>query len=457
MNNYSYFTFYNVDCILIEKINEIILIPCNEEDLNLLFKHNSDKNFIIHYSMPLYKNVFSYIERVEMDYRSISLIPKYIIYSTEEKICSIQITGDAIDDFFSPSTYFYKDRDVQHDILYKSEYVDSWNIKFRNIELKLSLSYGKILNKRTASDLMLHPILEVEFPETDDYDLIYNIFLSIERFLKFILYKQNCGSFKIDLYNKNDEKNFNIGFLCINNLKAQQYEKSYKRIIYSDYKQFLPLIFQFIFNNENLYLKHLSDCGFINFEVDDMEIVYPKLFTAFENECDNDEKTYNIADDSSVTELRENILKTIEKNFKIKELKSEREKQFLNNVKQSISREGKRFGQKVKIINAYNVLSEAISDLVKKIVCSNKETDLNDTHIKKVAENLTGLRGKLVHSGYTNKLTSQQCNFIRFFEVMIYAQMLRRAALSSEDIRLIIGSTFLLSMELYQKNIEEQN
>lgn len=40
---------------------------------------------------------------------------------------------------------------------------------------------------------------------------------------------------------------------------------------------------------------------------------------------------------------------------------------------------------------------------------------------------------------------------------MIYAQMLRRAALSSEDIRLIIGSTFLLSMELYQKNIEEQN
>ena len=136
MEQYSYFTFHNIPCVLIEKEDRIILIPCNEEDHKLLYNYLQDSDYEIDYSGSIYEYKHAFIHKQIIGSESVDLYPDYIIHSISPKICSMEITGPAVDDFFSPSTYFfYKSRNENKnfgDIVYNNEVADKWIIEYKD-------------------------------------------------------------------------------------------------------------------------------------------------------------------------------------------------------------------------------------------------------------------------------------------------------------------------------------
>lgn len=469
MENYTYYSFHTVSCILIEKKDRIRLIPCNENDFNLLFEHTQDKDFEINYSEIFYNFNHAFIHSLVYGDNYIDLFPDYIFHSISPKICAMEIRGPAVDDFFSPSTYFfYKSKKEGTNnignVVYNSDIADCWVFHYtekneRIIDIKISLYYGSILNRGIASDLMLHPILKIEFEETESFSMIYDIYQAIKRFFNFILYRNDCGKFDIELFGRIEDRFSSVGCLTDNQLTNAKYEKQIGRIYYSDYKDFIPSIFQFIFNNPSLYLKHLPQHGTRDWEKDDIELLLTQLFSAFESECHKSEKLYEHTDSSIIKNIKEKLINSIDKVETDATVYTNDEIKFISDAKQRINQLGTQFGQKAKIINAYKVLSASLEELIPDILFRKKEyqstSKVSDEQINDIAKQLTHLRGAIVHGGEHKSLSPLDCQTIRFFEVLIYAQMLYRAELSLSDIKMILSSSLLHHNDLFNRSWEK--
>ena len=463
MEQYSYFTFHNIPCVLIEKEDRIILIPCNEEDHKLLYNYLQDSDYEIDYSGSIYEYKHAFIHKQIIGSESVDLYPDYIIHSISPKICCMEMTGPAIDDFFSPSTYFYykyrKGDKNFGDIVYNNEVADKWIIEYKDSKITITLYYGSVLRRGIASDLMLHPRLKIEFEETEDYDFIFCIYNAIKRLLKFILYKSECGKYDIELFGMIDDKFSSIGRLFDCELTNATYDKQIGRICYSDYKEYVQVILQFIFDDPSICLKHLPKYGVRDWERDDIELLYTQLFTAFENECQKQKKKYNSADDSRIKSIKSRLINIIDELSTNNESDYEDdEKQFIENSRQRILQLGTQFGQKAKIVNAYSILSSSIEELLPDILYRHKEyrsvTKLSEKQINDIAKKLTEMRGTIVHGGEHSALSLEDCQLINLFEVIIYAQMLDRAGISPADIKLIISSSLFHHHDLFNKAME---
>lgn len=463
MENYSYYTFHGVPCVLIEREDKITLIPCNKDDHKLLAKYMQDSKFLIKYAGNHYQYSHAFINTLIFNSESIDLYPDYIIHSISPNFCAMVITGPAVDDFFSPSAYYFNKysqgiRDFGN-VVYKNEVADEWAINFKNNRLKLGLSYGNILSRGIASDLMLHPKLKIEFEETDDPIIIYDIYKAIKRFFHFILYRSNCGNFDIELFGTIDGKYSSIGRLFDSHLSKDIYDKQIGNICYSYYKEYISSLLQFVFNDPLLYLKHLPIYGIRNWEKDDIELLLTQLFTAFENECHKRRTLYENADDSKIQKVKNDLLASINNVMSNQSSYTNEEKQFISDAKQRITQLGTQFGQKTKIVNAYKILSSSIESSIPDILYRHKEfrtaTELTEEQINCIAKQLTQLRGSIVHGEEHNKFSLSDCQLIHFFEVLIYAQMLFRANIPLSDIKLIIRSTILLRFDLFDKTMND--
>ena len=464
MENYSYYSFHDVPCVLIEREDRITLIPCQKDDCKHLFNYIHNSDFEIDYSDDIYKCKHAFIHKQLHGFDSIDLYPNYIIHSISQKICSMEITGPAVDDFFSPSTYFfYKSRNGSKnfgDIVYNNYVADKWIIDYKDSKITITLYYGNVLRRGIASDLMLHPRLKIEFEETEDYNFIFCIYNAIKHFFNFILYKSECGKYDVELFGIIDDKFSSIGRLFDCKLTNATYDKQIGRICYSDYKEYVLLILQFIFDNPSLCLKHLPKYGVRDWERDDIELLYTQLFTAFENECQKQKEKYNSVDDSRIKSIKSVLLNIIDEfSTNIESYSENDEKQFIENSKQRILQLGTQFGQKAKIVNAYRILSSSIENLLPDILYRHKEyrsvTKLTDKQISDIAKKLTELRGTIVHGGEHSTFSPEDCQLINLFEVIIYAQMLDRAKISLSDIKMIISSSLFHNLDLFDKAMKE--
>lgn len=463
MENYSYYSYHDVPCVLIEREDRITLIPCEKEDYKRLFNYMHNFDFEIDYSDDIYKYKHAFIHTQLHGFDSIDLYPDYIIHSISQKICSMEITGPAVDDFFSPSTYFfYKSRNGNKnfgDIVYNNEVADKWIINYKDSKITITLYYGSVLRRGIASDLMLHPRLKIDFDETVNYNFIFCIYNSIKRFFNFILYKSECGKYDVELFGMIDDKFSSIGRLFDCELTNSTYEKQIGRICYSDYKEYVQVILQFIFNDPSICLKHLPKYGVRDWERDDIELLYTQLFTAFENECQKQKKKYNSADDSRIKSIKSRLINIIDELSTNNESDYEDdEKQFIKNSRQRILQLGTQFGQKAKIVNAYGILSSSIEELLPDILYRHKKYRsvkmLTEKQINDIAKKLTEMRGTIVHGGEHSALSLEDFQLINLFEVIIYAQMLDRAGISPADIKLIISSSLFHHHDLFNKAME---
>lgn len=464
MENYSYYTFHGVNCILIEREDRISLIPCNKEDLSILFRNMQDRDFEIKYEVSIDKCSFAHINYKFNEFERVDLYPDYIVHSWHPKACAIEITGQAVDDFFSPATYFYYERireNKNYEIIYDYNEADKWRINYNGSELKITLYYGNILRKGSASDLMLHPRLKIEFEETDDFKLIYEIYKAIKRFFIFILYKKECGRFNVELFTMIGEKFSHIGQLRDISLKDAKYNKQYGRICYSDYKEYVPSILQFIFDNPSLYLKHLPEYEILERERD-IELLHSQLFAAFESEykmIEKNNKSFNVdTNTSKIESIKNKLLHTVDELYTDENEYTEDEKTFIEAAKQRILQLGTQLGQKEKIIKTYKLLSTSIDSHISYILYKNKQyryvDKLTEEQINSIAKQLTSLRGAIVHGGKKKDISQEDRQLITFFEVIIYAQMLYRAKISNTDIKMIIGTSFFHKFDLMEKTMK---
>lgn len=108
MKEIGYITLWDIDCVFVVEDNCIVIIPKDKADAPQISSHWNNSNFIVQYN-SIAESFTAFIERVESDIgRAIKLYPKYIAeFCHNELFSGFDITGEAIDDFFSPSRYFY--------------------------------------------------------------------------------------------------------------------------------------------------------------------------------------------------------------------------------------------------------------------------------------------------------------------------------------------------------------
>lgn len=460
MNDTSYITFHDAECILLEENNYISLLLKNPDDIKRIQPHFEDKDFILKYKGTVGFNSVAFIERMSFEMNhSIKLFPKYIVNRCHKaSFTAFEITGEAVDDFFSPSRYFFDrkrsgNKDVV-DVIYGNELVESWEIIFEEKSVSITLSFGDILCWGIASDLMLHPKLTVSFEQTSDVTYIYRLYRVLVRFFQIIRYDTKCGNLRIDLLTTEQEHKSYNGYLRDLSLDQGQFYRSNHEVEYGCYRPYIQQFLQFSAQNTDYTFFHYPSEG-LRFRGRDYSAVdYMNIFAAFEAECHANKDLFEKADATKVQAIKDVIISQID-DYPTQGLKQE-ELSFLENAKQRIMQLGTQLGQTKKIMNAYHVLHNALDKSVENIFYLPEfrlKGHIKDKDLKIIAEFLAGQRGAVAHGGFSSLFTDVDAQKIRFLEILTYAQMLKRVGLEDSDIERIIGAVFycnyILSQEQY--------
>lgn len=237
MKETGYITLWGVNFIFFLEGDSFIIVPKDKDDIKTINSHFDDQEFIIKYHGTVGCST-AFIQRVQYENsNTIKLFPKYIVDRCHtDSFSGFEIMGEAIDDFFSPSRYFYdrsKAASKTHtDFIYHSEIADKWTVVFENKIITVTLSYGDILRWGIASDLMLHPKLTVDFEKTTDVQYIFRVYSFIVRFLKIIRYDTKCGRLRIDLFNKEQNKSSYNGQLYDFCMEQKQFCSANREVEY---------------------------------------------------------------------------------------------------------------------------------------------------------------------------------------------------------------------------------
>lgn len=457
--NTGYITFYGKEYIYIEDNEKMHLVAKNKNDIDIVVMPDNfkKKDYFLKYSSDFHSCCQSYI--IDTQYnnaKDIILTSKYTLNLIKDEISGIEITGEVIDAFFSPARYYFQKKrengSTIMDLIYDREEIDSWEINYNTLSLKISLICGDILQKGIASDLKLHPKIIVEFIPTSDYKLVYEIYQFIVRFMRLVVHTKNCGKFKVELYNYFDKKKSYIGFLNDYSIKTDAENSHFDNWVvnYTTYKPYIKRLLQFAANNPDLSFNHFP-LNFQRISSEDYTVIdLLTLFSAFEKECSHNKSMYETIDDSMVKTIKEELLTLI--NDLKKNCQTDKEKEFLNNAKNRISQLNTQMGQKAKIVNAFTVLQKALnSSLINIFINTMSEVE----KINVIADSLTQIRGKSIHADAITEFTEQEAQMLRFFEVLIYAQMLKRAGLNDEEIEAVVGAVLHCNYILVKKIIND--
>lgn len=456
MKENGYITLWNVDCVFIAENNYIVIIPKDKADIQKINSHFDDSNFIIQYN-SIIGSATAFIERVEFDINhAIKLFPKYIVEHCHKDLFSgFNITGEAIDDFFSPSRYFYdqlKEGDeMNSDLIYHSEVADEWTILFENKPVTVTLSYGDILRKGTGSDLMLHPKLTVTFEQTTDTQYVYRVYSFIVRFLKIVRYDTKCGKLQIDLFYKDQEKMSYNGYLhdfCTDD----RFCIATHDVEYGCYKPYVQRFLQFAAGNPEYTFYHYPTDGIRYRGRHYSAVDFLNIFSAFEAECHANPQLYENADTTKIQSIKDSIVSMIDK-YPNTDL-IEEELAFLNNARDHLLKQGTEFGQRKKIKIAYSVLKKALESSIENIfflppfICNGNLTSKN---LNEVVKFLTGQRGAIAHGRFSSIFSDVDAQKIHFLEILTYAQMLKRIGLDDKDIERVVGVLFGCNHVFFQE------
>lgn len=438
----SYAEFDGIDCTLLVEDNYLTLIPKATTPYTKMLSYAAKKNFLFSFTAHGRRKFTAYIEEVEVFDNAFRLHPIFITQIIVNRpIHSIEITGTAIDDFFSPVFYFFSKQQKRpaSDMLYSTEVADQWDIQFENTLLKVSLSYGSILSRGTASDLMLHPRLKVQFPSTEDLLFVYRVYQFITRFLCFVRYMPYYGETQVDLIGSDDDHDCLLGYL-VDKKAVKTHPRATSSAEYSKMKPYIARLLQFTASNPDLPTAVYPESGLRIQPKDYPEVTFHAIYAAFENECKKQPKLYECADDSKIRGIRQQIVELIKT---ISAGEADAEKQFLNDAINRIQQLGTQFGQTRRIINAYSRLQSSLAyslhNLLWRIHPSETEA-LSESEIKDIAKRLTDLRGRVSHGSHIEMLSEEETQMVRFLEALTYIQMLTRAGLSHEEAEMVCGA-----------------
>ncbi len=449
MKDTGYLTLWDVECVFYEEANALIIVPKDEREYSKLAKHFHEGNFILRYEGNIGRQCTAFIERVEAElHYMLKLYPRYIMKTLKTNFYTgFEVTGESLDDFFCPARFFYEKvsagEKIQDDLLYDKKIAESWTILFDSKPVEITLSYGGILFRGLASDLKLHSRLRVQCEPTNSCEYIYRLYNTIMNFLKIVRYEVQCGEARIEVLGSEDDStdSFIVGKLYDWSNKTKRYMETSYNLNYNTFKPYIQRILQFYADNPNYSFQHFPENGFRFRGRDYTLTAFMNLFAAFESECHADKEKYEMANDIHLKKIKSEIEKRI-KEIPKNGLNSE-EKEFIDIANARIAQIGTQLGQKKRITNAYYILKGALEGSLARILYLYPTDEYkNDKIIESVAARLVELRGKIVHGGFIEELTDVDAQCIRFLEILVYTQMLKRAGLEETEIERSIGVIF---------------
>lgn len=241
----GYAKFKEIDCVFYEEKDAIRLISTNQS--TNLVKYINERDLIFTYNRGVHKCT-ALIKKVDMtcDHNTIRLVPKYIYETIGDfkAIHGFNMVGDSLDDFFNPANYYllkHRNGEKIGNLVYEKENVDVWKIKFEDIDISISLSYGEILNKGRHSDMMLHPKLNINFSkDTNDFNFIYRAYRVVVKFLQLVRYDLDIGWYSMSLI---DDGGYECGkFYEIDTPYTKSYTSHQMELNYITYKPFISHI-----------------------------------------------------------------------------------------------------------------------------------------------------------------------------------------------------------------------
>lgn len=446
--------FFGIPCVFRMEPRGIRLFPTRKDDYSLREQARGKHDFVFSYSLVGDRNCMAYIEDTECSIDiSVLLRPRYIVHLFNTlPINGFEMKGDALDDFFAASSVFYVKRATGNytvqDYIYQSIVDDNWKIYYEDKPVKITLSYGDILSRGVASDLKLRSKLTVQFPETCDMGYVYRLYSIIILFLQIVRYRREPIKCTVKLFSSGGQHN--SGHLFDWNAQEEN-TRYFSQCNYVMWKPFMKDILQFCANNEHLVIRHFpllnSRFRASDYTPNDMN----SLFAAFERECKAEPECFQKADQASIAAVKAEMIIQIEA-FKKKE-NTDAESDFIKTAISNIKRQGTEYGQKTKLIHAFQVMRPVVDISSKRLLLRANIGDSNgfsDRDFEKIANYLNKLRGKTTHENSVNTFTEEDAEYIHFFEIIVYAMLLRRIGVDVKRSQYILGSLFLCNDTLME-------
>lgn len=458
MTRVSHLIFHDTDSILVEEDDSMLIIPKAKDDISNLRPHFFDKDFLLSFDSGFNAKSYAFIQRMKLEsLAGIRLYPQFIVRDAlSTKFTFFEISGDAIDDFFSPAAYFYKRAKKEgisdFECLYHSEKVDEWTIAFEGHRVKISLSFGDILRLGIASDLKLHARLTVRFSRTDDIQFIYRLYLLIVRFMKLIRYEVNCGTFRVELYDKKKDQSSHNGSLYDYSLRNVKFNRGAHNMDYTCYKPYIKRFIQFAADNPEYSFNHFPSDGVRYLGIHYSSLAFLSIFSAFENECGAQPKLFEKTNTSEMDNIRRNLLDLVDKNISL--ANNDNEIAFVNLAKDRIMQLGTQYGQKQRIVNAYHVMAKSLDSSIENIFILpelRRSGHLCENDINEIARVLSEQRGKIAHGSGVGSFSDLDARRIVFLEILTYAMMLKRVGLAKLDIERVIGVVFTCNFIVFEE------
>ncbi|MBE6465989.1 hypothetical protein [Denitrobacterium detoxificans] len=447
MEEISHTHLFGADCLLVERSDSLRLYAKDENDYPIIYRHCIDAGFDISYRTLSGKKSDASIDYAKPCCGAVDLYPRYIFERYIDKpVSGFELTGEAVDDFFSPADYYYFKSNFEEgnqvDLVYGSELVRAWKIIFEGSSVGVALKYGGILSRGTSSDLMLHPKIEVSFEPSNSVDYVFRVYKILVRFLQIVRYRHSYGRLRVDLFSGTSDKKSFIGRLRECSSSRVPLAKVGHIAGFRLYLPHIEKVLQFAADNTEYDCRHYPENELRCFKEDYSLIDFTSIYTAFEAECNADRELYLKYEVDPYKSVRRKFLKYA-KAFPSDG--SDVVACFLKEVNNRVSGIGRNRGQRQSIMRAYGLLKSAVDSSLSALFhlgnCGEART-LSDDEIFQIADALTKLRGGVFHGTYSGALSDSDIDRIRFLEVLTYAQTLKRIGFDDSVIERIVGLVF---------------
>lgn len=431
--------------------NNIMLFPIDEENIYPLSRFTEEA-----YTLELmgsrgvrgaiWKHT-AFIKQTNYSFNDIIELKAKCVFSRWESIPigGFDLFGEAIDDLF----YYGQDDvfiniDSIYDLGEKVHVIGSWTVTYKKREVHISLQYGNVLSNQGRNILEFHPVIRVTVAGEEDMDLLYEIYECILNFVRLIRYRSTCGKIEVKLISA-DENRQRIGRVCINP-ESSPFSRRYPIASFSFWKPYIQTLLNFVISDPELDLNFFPSNSLRNSPEDYNPTTFSRIYTAFENECHKNKPLYEQVDCSAVNTVRNGIIERI-KSFEA-EIKSDitaEEQKFIQKAINRVKQLDTEMGQKGKILHAFEIIRPIIEGYISFFVDGYESChEISKNTAIGLLGSIPTMRGKILHDGDRNLLTREETYAMQLLEMVVYAQILKRAQLKDKEISKIIRFNFEL-------------
>lgn len=434
----NYIKFQDIDCVYYKIDNSMVLIPKDEKESFNFIEVSNKKDFMIEFTSTIYKDSYAFVKKVSYigDKKIRFNILYYALLIPNEVINEIQLTGDEIDTIFHPASYFFPKADDFKknpvDLIYGNHIGEEYNIKYKGENISIVLSYGDIFERGIASDLKLHAKLTVLFEGTSNIEKVHDLKMILMKFIQLISHQLVINFKPISILGNIDGKRAKLGTYYSEPYQLKK-TNAFPVIQYDYFKPYISQLLQFTADNQkinlNFYPKDINKSNFYDIER------FLAIFAAFENECKEKPDLYERTNDNPSKSIKEELLELMNKVSDNGQIYNDEDRNFLILAKSRIAQLGTQFGQRKKIVNAYNQNVNILED--------SKELILpKGLKVKNAAGLLAELRNKIVHSNFHTIFDREETIIIQFLEILTYVMLLKRVGVEDKGIEILIGVVF---------------